>query len=54
MSEFTIAENTVEWLVVVAQNTNWIAGPNPELNGIKPPIVFPTVEGVHALHGYEG
>jgi uncharacterized protein (TIGR02246 family) len=34
-----------EWLVVVAQNTNRIVGPNPELNGIKPPIVFPTVEG---------
>ena len=29
------------WLVVEAQNTNWISGPNPELNGIKPPIVFP-------------
>jgi uncharacterized protein (TIGR02246 family) len=29
------------WLVVEAQNTNWIPGPNPELNGIKPPIVFP-------------
>jgi uncharacterized protein (TIGR02246 family) len=34
-----------EWLVVVAQNTNWIARPNPELNGIQPPIVFPRVEG---------
>ena len=33
-----------EWLVVVAQNVNWDPGPNPELNGIKPPIVFPTVE----------
>jgi uncharacterized protein (TIGR02246 family) len=30
-----------EWLVVAAQNTNQMAGPNPELNGIKPPIVFP-------------
>jgi uncharacterized protein (TIGR02246 family) len=29
-----------QWLVVEAQNGNWIAGPNPELNGIKPPIVF--------------
>lgn len=29
-----------EWLVVEAQNTNWIPGPNPELNGIKPPIGF--------------
>ena len=30
-----------EWLVVAAQNTNQMTGPNPELNGIKPPIVFP-------------
>jgi uncharacterized protein (TIGR02246 family) len=29
-----------EWLVVVAQNTNWIPGPNPEMEGITPPIVF--------------
>ena len=34
-----------EWLVVVAQNVNWLPGPNPELNGIKPPIVFPNIEG---------
>jgi uncharacterized protein (TIGR02246 family) len=40
-----VEKQSGEWLVVVAQNTNWIAGPNPELNGIKPPIVFPTVEG---------
>jgi uncharacterized protein (TIGR02246 family) len=33
-----------EWLVVVAQNTNWMAGPNPELMGIEPPIVFPNAE----------
>jgi uncharacterized protein (TIGR02246 family) len=33
-----------EWLVVVAQNVNWLPGPNPELKGIKPPIVFPNVE----------
>jgi len=32
-----------EWLVVEAQNTNWMPGPNPELKGIKPPIVFPEV-----------
>jgi uncharacterized protein (TIGR02246 family) len=30
-----------EWLVVAAQNTNWMPGPNPEIDGIKPPIVFP-------------
>jgi len=30
-----------EWLVVAAQNTNQMAGPNPELNGIEPPIAFP-------------
>jgi uncharacterized protein (TIGR02246 family) len=33
-----------EWLVVVAQNVNWLPGPNPELNGIKPPIVFPNTK----------
>jgi uncharacterized protein (TIGR02246 family) len=30
-----------DWLVAVAQNTNQMTGPNPELDGIKPPIVFP-------------
>jgi uncharacterized protein (TIGR02246 family) len=30
-----------EWLVVAAQNTNWMPGPNPELDGITPPIAFP-------------
>ena len=30
-----------QWLVVVAQNTNQISGPNPELKGITPPITFP-------------
>jgi hypothetical protein len=40
-----VEKQSGEWLVVVAQNTNRIAGPNPELNGIKPPIVFPKVEG---------
>jgi uncharacterized protein (TIGR02246 family) len=30
-----------EWLVVEAQNTNQMTGPNPELGGITPPIVFP-------------
>ena len=29
-----------EWLVVAAQNTNWVPGPNPELDGISPPIAF--------------
>jgi len=33
-----------QWLVVAAQNTNWISGPNPELKGIKPPIIFPAVD----------
>jgi|HubBroStandDraft_1064217.scaffolds.fasta_scaffold10565_3 uncharacterized protein (TIGR02246 family) len=33
-----------EWLVVEAQNSNWIPGPNPELNGIKTPIVFPPTQ----------
>ena len=30
-----------KWLVVVAQNTNQMTGPNPELQGITPPIAFP-------------
>jgi uncharacterized protein (TIGR02246 family) len=30
-----------DWVVVVAQNTNQMTGTNPELEGIKPPIVFP-------------
>jgi hypothetical protein len=30
-----------EWLVIEAQNTNFMDGPNPELNGISPPIAFP-------------
>jgi uncharacterized protein (TIGR02246 family) len=30
-----------EWLVVSAQNTNWMPGPNPEIDGIRPPIAFP-------------
>lgn len=29
------------WLIAVAQNTNEMPGPNPELDGIKPPIAFP-------------
>jgi uncharacterized protein (TIGR02246 family) len=29
------------WLIVAAQNSNFIPGPNPELDGIKPSIVFP-------------
>jgi uncharacterized protein (TIGR02246 family) len=33
-----------EWLIVEAQNTNWMPGPNPELKGISPPIVFPASE----------
>jgi uncharacterized protein (TIGR02246 family) len=33
-----------EWLVAVAQNVDWDPGPNPELKGIKPPIVFPNIE----------
>lgn len=30
-----------EWLIIEAQNTNCMPGPNPELNGITPLIVFP-------------
>jgi uncharacterized protein (TIGR02246 family) len=39
-----VEKRGAEWLVVAAQNTNWIPGPNPELNGITPPIVFPNVD----------
>jgi hypothetical protein len=37
-----------EWLLAVAQNVNWDPGPNPELKGIHPPIVFPNVEQKHS------
>jgi len=30
-----------QWLIAVAQNTNEMPGPDPELEGIKPPIAFP-------------
>lgn len=39
-----VEKKNAGWLVVEAQNTNWMPGPNPELNGITPPIVFPEVE----------
>jgi uncharacterized protein (TIGR02246 family) len=39
-----VEKRSGQWLVVVAQNTNWLPGPNPELNGIKPPIVFPATD----------
>jgi uncharacterized protein (TIGR02246 family) len=29
------------WLIVVAENTNQIPGPNPEMKDIEPPITFP-------------
>jgi len=32
------------WLVAVAQNTDQMTGPNPALEGIKPPIVFPATK----------
>jgi uncharacterized protein (TIGR02246 family) len=31
-----------QWLIAVAQNTNEMPGPDPELEGIKPPIAFPS------------
>jgi uncharacterized protein (TIGR02246 family) len=33
------------WMVVVAQNTKLAPEPNPELNGIETPIVFPNEAG---------
>jgi uncharacterized protein (TIGR02246 family) len=35
-----------EWLIAVAQNTNEMLGPNPELEGIKPGIAFPSDQRV--------
>ena len=32
------------WLVTVAQNTNQMEGPNPQMEGIKPPIAFPDIQ----------
>jgi uncharacterized protein (TIGR02246 family) len=36
-----VEKHGAAWLVDVSQNTNQMTGPNPELEGIKPPIVFP-------------
>jgi uncharacterized protein (TIGR02246 family) len=36
-----VEKRGADWLIAVAQNTNQITGPNPELEGIKPPIAFP-------------
>ncbi len=37
-----IAEKkNAQWLIIEAQNTNQMPGPNPELDGIALPIVFP-------------
>ena len=36
-----VEKRSGEWLVVAAQNTNWMPGPNPEMDGITPPIAFP-------------
>jgi uncharacterized protein (TIGR02246 family) len=36
-----------DWLVTVAQNTNWVPGKNPEMNGITPGIAFPDIEEKH-------
>jgi uncharacterized protein (TIGR02246 family) len=33
-----------DWLVEVAQNTDWMPGPVPELDGINPPIVLSDAE----------
>jgi uncharacterized protein (TIGR02246 family) len=36
-----VEKQSGEWLVVVAQNTNQIPGPNPEMKDIQTPIAFP-------------
>jgi uncharacterized protein (TIGR02246 family) len=42
-----VRKQAAEWLVIVAQNTNRAPPPipDPEMEGIKPMIVFPPVEG---------
>jgi uncharacterized protein (TIGR02246 family) len=42
MITMIVEKQSGDWLVRVSQNTNQMTGPNPELEGIKPPIVFPT------------
>jgi uncharacterized protein (TIGR02246 family) len=46
MFTMIVEKRNGEWLVAVAQNTNWTPPPNPdpEMEGIKSPIAFPTVE----------
>jgi hypothetical protein len=41
MFTMIVEKQGADWLVKVAQNTNQITGPNPELKGIMPPLVFP-------------
>ena len=41
MFTMLVEKKNGEWLVIEAQNTNFMAGPNPELQGINPPIAFP-------------
>lgn len=36
-----VEKRGAEWLIVEAQNTNQMPGPNPEMKGITPPILFP-------------
>jgi uncharacterized protein (TIGR02246 family) len=36
-----VEKRSGDWLVVAAQNSNFLPGPNPELDGVKPSIVFP-------------
>jgi hypothetical protein len=37
-----IAEKkNAQWLIIETQNTDQMPGPNPELNGIIPPLAFP-------------
>lgn len=41
LDTFIVEKKDAGWMIIEAQNTNQMPGPNPELNGIKPPIVFP-------------
>ena len=41
-----VEKHNGEWLIAVAQNTNWIPPPNPdpEMQGIKPLLAFPKMD----------
>lgn len=44
-----VEKQGVDWLVTAAQNTNWTPPPNPDpiMDGIQSPIVYPALEEKH-------